>query len=325
MEDEFPFVDINAPVPRNTLATDVGTSAGQASLSRRHAIAKPRRSRSRLSSRVSAREGSRQLVATADLSGDSSTAVNNAHMKGDDVPAVDDTPIYIVPSDTHIALMALRAEWPGDTIAELSRLPPIVLVSQLYALVADRDAVDHEVDAMRSANVIRYFKLPASDEDHHAVVLTEDLRNSVTRNAKLSEPTLEVFFDRLLPECTYLEVSEEDIGRYFKNASGTATELIHAGLLTLKDEHSFWFSVPYAGYFTQMRRKGNKELTGILQRAPFREMLLSKLELRRLRSSCFPAIFHIRDVIGSCGAETVSTTLGMLVRIRNETDNGWLI
>lgn len=70
-----------------------------------------------------------------------------------------------------------------------------------------------------------------------------------------------------------------------------------------------------------MRNKGNTELLGILRRAPYHEMLLMRLEQRRLRSSSFPALFHIRDVIGSGKAESVATTLGPLVRmVRSAAD-----
>jgi Serine-threonine protein kinase 19 len=94
-----------------------------------------------------------------------------------------------------------------------------------------------------------------------------------------------------------------------------ATALVRGGLLTLKGEGEYFFAVPRAGPFLRMRRKGNTELLGILRRAPYKEMLLARLELRRLRSSSFPALFHIRDVIGSGAAESVATSLGLLVRV----------
>lgn len=322
----MPFAAVEVSLPRNTLATTVTVSNGRAPLARLQAVRKRRRSRGRLGVRtLSANRVGQFPSGNLDLASGGFVEENIAAMN--DTASINTEEILpqVVPSDTHIALMALRADWPGDSVAELSRLPPIVLVSQLYALVADRAAVDREVDAMRAANVIRYLKLPASGEEEHAVVLTDDLRSAVARNDKLCEQTMTVFFDLLLPECTQVALLESDIYRYFGQTSDVASELIRAGLLTMKGEQSFLFSVPYAGYFVQMRRNGNKELSGILQRAPYKEMLLSKLELRRLRSSSFPALFHIRDVIGSCGAETVDTTLGKLVRIRNEAENGWLV
>jgi hypothetical protein len=176
--------------------------------------------------------------------------------------------------------------------------------------------VDRDVDAMRVANVVRYIKLPTAGHSDHVLVLTEDLQRAAAGGKSLGRVLTDTFFDRLLPECTRDSATQGDIDRVFGTELDYATALVRGGLLTLKDESNFWFSIPCAGYLVKVRERGNKELLGILRRAPYREMLLVKLELRRLRSSVFPAIFHIRDVIGSNTAETVNTTLGTLVRLR---------
>jgi hypothetical protein len=204
---------------------------------------------------------------------------------------------------------------------ELARLPPVVLVSQIYALVADRAAVDRDVDDMRASNVVRYMKLSASDHADFVLVLTDDLRRVAMSGKHLSHALVDIFFDNLLQECTQISVSQSEIDLVFGKGHDFATLLIRGGLLTLKDESNFWFSIPCAGYLLKVRERGNRELVGILRRAPYREMLLVKLEQRRLRSSIFPAIFHIRDVIGSNTAEAVNTTLGTLVRLRIGLDD----
>lgn len=92
--------------------------------------------------------------------------------------------------------------------------------------------------------------------------------------------------------------------------------LVRAGWLTMRDEHSFWFAVPGMGAFGVQRENGNNELLGVVKRAPYREMLLNKAEMRSLKKSCFTAQWHLRDLVGCGKAETVDTSVGPLVRAR---------
>ena len=57
--------------------------------------------------------------------------------------------------------------------------PRLVLVSQLYALVHDRTAVDVEVSARRRAGSVRVMKVTALGLDEHALVRTEEYREIV--------------------------------------------------------------------------------------------------------------------------------------------------
>jgi hypothetical protein len=330
MSNGTPHNDIqnDIPLPRHTLATD--TTAG---LSTR---APPDRL---LAVRKRRRLGTAgQTAGTPPKRGPGSGASfsANAAASSDDLLSVpdgaadddDDFPLHAAPSDTQVALMALRAEWPGEGVTELERFPQIVLVSQLYALVANRAAVDREIEAMRATNELRYIKLTAMGTADYAVVLTADLRAMVERTEQLrNSPTVKAYFDILLPNCTQVSVTQAQISRLLESNADNggrvdyATRLIRAGLLTVRDEDSFWFSIPCAGFFSKMRTSGNRELISLLKRAPYREILLAKLELRRLRSSSFPALFHIRDCIGSGDAETVSTTLGTLVRFRGMAED----
>lgn len=256
--------------------------------------------------------------ATCDLSAAGNTYPDPAQVAatGVDDEAVLDAIAASTPSDTQVALMTLRAEWPGDSIEELSRLPPIVLLSQLYSLVADRAAVDREIDAMRATNVVRFLQLSAVGPADYAIVLTDDLRSVVRKFQRLKDAPLEEYFETLLPKCTDMSITQETLDHILGVDVDYATVFVRGGLLTVRDDTSFWFSLPSVGYFLKVRSKGSDELVGILRRAPYSEMLLAKLEIRRLRSSTLPAIFHIRDVIGNNVAETTSTTLGTLVKLR---------
>jgi len=70
------------------------------------------------------------------------------------------------------------------------------------------------------------------------------------------------------------------------------------------------------GSFVKHRNAGARELNLLLKRTQYKEMLLTKLELRTMKKSPFTAQWHIRDIVGGEQAETVSTSLGTLVRLR---------
>jgi Serine-threonine protein kinase 19 len=140
------------------------------------------------------------------------------------------------------------------------------------------------------------------------------------------ERVVAAFFETVLPAVTQPAVTQEQLDELI-GAAGDAADavdasrvLVRGGLLVRKDGGEgggacYWFAVPRVGAFLRMRARGNTELLGILTRAPYQEMLLARLEVRRLRSSSFPALFHIRDIVGSGMAESVATSLGILVRI----------
>jgi len=75
--------------------------------------------------------------------------------------------------------------------------------------------------------------------------------------------------------------------------------LVLAGLLTLRDVDSYWFSIPEIGVFLKCFLKGRQELLDFLKRQKYNESLLSLLQKKKIKSSSLGNMFHIRDLLGS--------------------------
>ena len=78
-----------------------------------------------------------------------------------------------VPSDVEVAIRVLRERFSSHLRIERG-VPPLLLVHQLYSLVANRTEVDQELDRLKRRNAVRVVRLMLSGTDEFAVVLTED-------------------------------------------------------------------------------------------------------------------------------------------------------
>lgn len=92
-------------------------------------------------------------------------------------------------------------------------------------------------------------------------------------------------------------------------------DLVKWGFLTMHSEHTYALCVPGLAVFDENRASGLKQLLRQLKAAQYHELPLSKLELQTLKNTVFTAQWHMRDIVGSGIAHTVSTTVGTLVRI----------
>lgn len=273
------------PLPRHTLATPVPTVA---------ASRRKRTTRSRFHRRKRAKP------ATPDQPPDEDDLLFSS---------------IVSSTDTEVALASLREEWPGQAALDLPNIPPIVLQSQLYALVEDRAEVDREIDRLRVHNVVRYVRIPNAG-DCYGIVYTADFQHRCVSGTDDERAVLKRFFEQVFPRFTDDCVFQSDIDAVLGADLDYATLLTRLGLLTAKDEASFWFAVPGMGRFVEHRKAGARETILLLKRTQYKEMLLKKLELRSMKKSMFTAQWHIRDIVGSEQVEVVTTSLGTLVRLR---------
>lgn len=207
-------------------------------------------------------------------------------------------------SDAAIALQTLHESWPHEARHRLPRTPPIILLNQVHALVPDVDSIDAEVEKV-AREEWRKLVLPGGED---ALVKLEDLESAA------SSDVAKWFVREALPKIKVPVVLQTALDRSFDD--DVAALLVREGFLTMRDEASFWLAAPGMGEFLRNRAAGKKELLGILRRAPYQEMLIEKLELRTLKKSVFTAQWHVRDVVGGGVAETVATSMGTLVRLR---------
>lgn len=217
-------------------------------------------------------------------------------------------------SDTHIAILTLRSQWPGEAQNQLPRTPPIILRSQVHALVANTAAIDREIASLIVKGIIRPVHIPSTKPEvrREAYVMTQDFRLKAANDGTVFTK----FFTTVFALCQHPLVDSTLISEvYGDEADNAINKLVRAGYLTLSDENTYSFAVPGMGAFVKNRTEGEKQIVRLLNTAPYREMLLPNLEMRTLKRTIFTAQWHVRDVVGSGIANTVSTSIGTLVRL----------
>ncbi|KAI0565765.1 Serine-threonine protein kinase 19 [Gracilaria domingensis] len=219
------------------------------------------------------------------------------------------TTISSIP-DTHVALRVLREDWSEAANQDLPNTPPLVLKTQLNALVANKTEMHRELDEI-CLHGLRRIVLPGGGD---CFILPKDFRARATDS---SLPFMQKFFNDVFEQNHQPWLTLSSLRTvYGEETDDAVNQLVRAGYLTSQDEQSFNFAFPGMGAFMRNRRSGENEITAILRKAPYKEMGLTKLEMRSLKNTCFTARWHVRDVVGSGKAECVDTPVGVLVRLR---------
>ncbi|KAL6062674.1 hypothetical protein QOT17_012103 [Balamuthia mandrillaris] len=263
-------------------------------------------------------------------------------------------------SDTWVGLQILRSQFPllsGD-----ARTPPVpvLLKTQLYAIVTNHTDVDQQLDQLKKDGKLRLFKL-LSLKDEYAIMLQEDYLSliDITKQRHIDIQKQERANDKEPEECSAkakdkerekeedsaTETSAAIFDIFVRTVASTCcakesitkaelsnllfgdgpinetqiTMLVNAGLLIRGREEieCFWFSIPSTGPFFSSCLKGRKEVITMLQRTRHKEMFREDLAKRKMRYSFLPPMFHVKDLIGKEVLESVETTAGPLIRLRN--------
>ncbi|GBG26525.1 Serine/threonine-protein kinase 19 [Hondaea fermentalgiana] len=200
---------------------------------------------------------------------------------------------------------------------ELSLVPiPVAFVHHVYGVVAHRSAVDQEIQEARQSGELRMYFINSGKADR-LVSLEADYRALVSRLAddlqasnKLSEAmALRRFRDRVLPRCTALSISDEELTRLLasnptkparqreERASEAAiraddqaaaapqgllrksprTILCEAELLVRRvdvfEANSYWITMPGLGRLVKPMKRGRKALVETFDKKKNKEML----------------------------------------------------
>lgn len=207
-------------------------------------------------------------------------------------------------SDTVVALQTLRNEWPAQCETDLPRTPPILLKSQLFALVSDSGAVERDTSSLEGYRMIR---LPSRDD---GFVKIEEVKQ------RAGDEVVHKLVDDIYPRVKTTYVSREELARvYGRNVDQSVDLLIRKGFLTMFDEHTYNFSLPGMAEFQKYRQLGRKYVRRLIRSEPYKEISLSKLETRSIPGSCFTARWHVRDIVGSGDAESIQSSVGNIVRL----------
>ncbi|XP_015444420.1 serine/threonine-protein kinase 19 [Pteropus alecto] len=234
-------------------------------------------------------------------------------------------------------------------------LPPIALKSQVYSLVPDRTAADRQLrknlqyghikislprNAQRGVEHLTltpFFSLPSIwtqkalqeqgeiriiqlgfDLDAHGIIFTEDYKNRVLKacDGRSYAGAVQKFLASVLPACGDLSFQQDQMTQTFGFRDTEITQLVNAGVLTVRDAGSWWLAVPGAGRFIKYFVKGRQAVLSMVRKAKYRELLLSELLGRRAPAAVRLGLaYHVHDLIGAQLVDCVSTTSGTLLRL----------
>ncbi|CAN4113686.1 unnamed protein product [Withania somnifera] len=218
-------------------------------------------------------------------------------------------------SDTLAVFRMMRAQFPS------------IQKSQLYSSLKDRTQVDRELESLRREGVLRTFKLNTGQDDH-AIMFLDDYLSQIERVSKRLEAQkqedlsfFEWFKEHVIQSKLDPSIGHEELHSLLSLGGKVKEEhislLINAGLLTrqLIDPNIYWFAIPNIGSVLKGLSQGRKELMSFLNRRKYKEMAMTALEKKRLRSSPLDMRFHLRDLLGSGHLKTVETPTGLIVKV----------
>ncbi|XP_014389950.1 PREDICTED: serine/threonine-protein kinase 19 isoform X2 [Myotis brandtii] len=140
------------------------------------------------------------------------------------------------------------------------------------------------------------------DLDAHGIVLTEDYRTRVLKacDGRSYAGAVQKFLALVLPACGDLSFQQDQMTQTFGFRDTEITQLVNAGVLTVRDAGSWWLAVPGAGRFIKYFVKGRQAVLGMVRKAKYRELLLSELLARRAPASVRLGLaYHVHDLIGA--------------------------
>ncbi|XP_062979592.1 inactive serine/threonine-protein kinase 19 isoform X2 [Elgaria multicarinata webbii] len=203
------------------------------------------------------------------------------------------------PGAVDAALQYLASLFPRKLFED--SLPPLILRHQIYSLVKDRTTVDRHLSLLKDEGQIRMFQ-HGFDADTLVVAFTDSYKSKVLEfvSGKEFARTVQKFLDSVLTSCPDISFDKRRMLREFGFSDTDITQLVNAGVLTVRDAGSWWLAVPGAGRFVKCFIKGRKAVLAMIQKAKYKEVLLSDLQNRRAPSAVKLGLpYHIHDIIGA--------------------------
>lgn len=220
----------------------------------------------------------------------------------------------------------IAAQLPSDTLAAIQlftrdRNPKqVVLVHQLYTLVSDRTAVDRELHRLRSTGEIRLFSMIGCSAVMLAVDFIALVQREIAEDKNKARVATVRRFLTALPRLSRTKVERAQLlkltGSACVSADDTIMHLMDCGLVVrdVSLDRTFRFTIPRVGGLLEDIREGRKEILAIIRRTRHKEIMLKKLENKKLKKSRMGVSFHISDMRGLGMLEIVDTSMGELVR-----------
>lgn len=196
-------------------------------------------------------------------------------------------------------------------------LPPMILRHQLYSLSRDRTTIDRLLSTLQQKGELCLVQ-PGFDPDTFLVVRNEDFLAAAIKSADGSSCASVVrrFLDSSLFTHSKISYNREEMMEKHRFSDAEITQLVRAGLLTVKDAGSWWLSIPGAGKFSKHFIKGRKALLSQISRSRYKEVLLTDLSTRKAPHAMRLGMeYHIHDIIGAGLVDCVHTPSGPLLRL----------
>ncbi|XP_044275650.1 serine/threonine-protein kinase 19 [Varanus komodoensis] len=222
------------------------------------------------------------------------------------------------PGAVDAALQYLVSLFPRKLFED--SLPPLILRHQIYSLIKDRTTVDRHLSQLKDEGCIRMFQ-HGFDSDTLVVAFTDSYKEKVLEfvSGKEFARTVQKFLDSVFTSCPDISFDKNRMLREFGFSDMEITQLVNAGVLTLRDAGSWWLAVPGAGRFVKCFIKGRKAVLSMIQKAKYKEVLLSDLQNRRAPSAVKLGLpYHIHDIIGAQLVECVPTSSGTFLRLADD-------
>ncbi|XP_015260950.1 PREDICTED: serine/threonine-protein kinase 19 isoform X3 [Gekko japonicus] len=222
------------------------------------------------------------------------------------------------PEAVESALQYLASLFPRKLFEDA--LPPLILKHQVYSLVKDRTTVDRCLNQLKEEGRIRMFQ-HGFDADSLVLTFTDSYQSKVLEfvSGKEVARTVRKFLDSVLISCPDISFDKKRMLTEFGFSDAEITQLVNAGVLTVRDAGSWWLAVPGAGRFVKYFIKGRKAVLGMIQKAKYKEVLLSDLQNRRAPSSVKLGLpYHVHDIIGAQLVDCIPTSSGTLLRLADD-------
>ncbi|KAJ1964777.1 Serine/threonine-protein kinase 19 [Dispira parvispora] len=215
------------------------------------------------------------------------------------------------------------------------RVPPIVLVHQLYCLVPDRTLVDRTVDVLCRQKQWYRFRLGHVDGmGEYALVRTADYRrladniiNTKIRTAANQAPSTTKTMpnlEKIIERFVQFIKEQDSLGvmmtcQALSSRTGlddtALSVLTKLGFLISVDSDTVQFSLPGAGPFIHALYKGSASLLASVRHTTAREVLEKYVLERSWKSLPLDIRYCLYHLVGSGKLERVASPMGFMLRI----------
>ena len=208
----------------------------------------------------------------------------------------------------------------------------VVFKHQLYSVADNRTVVDRGINALLETGDIKLFKTSLGNEqlclmftqdytDHVKSIYTIAAKHSTKSSGSQSlssQNTSKIvlrFIDMVLPRLKDISINESVLVTQHGFKDSEVTELIKAGILTVKNAGTWWLSIPNVGVFMKLLRKGRQTVIQTIKRTKYKEINRDALTKKALPSLKLNIEYQVHDLVGADLVKCIHSTTGVLLRL----------